>query len=114
MHTKKCNLLLFLHEMNYITWLREPRQSRYRILTDYIEPHDWCNQPDPLYYISARYNRAIESMVRNAPEQYLWLHRRWKSRPQFEQDGTPMPKRLRLQLESLPWLDETELETLIG
>jgi hypothetical protein len=25
------------NEMNYITWLREPRQSRYRILTDYIE-----------------------------------------------------------------------------
>lgn len=90
-------------------------QFKYEVsLTDYIEPHDWCNQPDPLYYISARYNRAIESMVRNAPEQYLWLHRRWKSRPQFEQDGTPMPKRLRLQLESLPWLDETELETLIG
>ena len=90
-------------------------QFKYEVsLTDYIEPHDWYNQPDPLYYITARYSRAIESMVRNAPEQYLWLHRRWKSRPQFEQDGTPMPKRLRLQLESLPWLDETELETLIG
>ena len=83
-------------------------------MTDYIEPHDWSEQPDPLYYITARYNRAIETMVRNAPEQYLWLHRRWKSRPQFEQNGFPMPKRLRSQLESLPWLDDQELQAIIG
>jgi len=90
-------------------------QFKYEIsMTDYIEPHDWSEQPDPLYYITARYNRAIETMVRNAPEQYLWLHRRWKSRPQFEQNGLPMPKRLRSQLESLPWLDDQELQAIIG
>lgn len=90
-------------------------QFKYEITcTDYIEPEDWSNQPDPLYYITARYNKAIETMVRNAPEQYLWLHRRWKTRPAFEQEGTPMPKRLRKQLEGLPWLEENDLETLIG
>ena len=90
-------------------------QFKYEITcTDYIEPEDWSNQPDPLYYITARYNKAIETMVRNAPEQYLWLHRRWKTRPAFELEGTPMPKRLRQQLEGLPWLEENDLETLIG
>ncbi len=90
-------------------------QFKYEVsMTDYIEPHDWHDQPDPLYYITARYNRAIETMVRDAPEQYLWLHRRWKSRPKFELDGSPMPKRLRSQLESLPWLGDEELQALIG
>ncbi len=90
-------------------------QFKYEIsMTDYIEPHDWQEQPDPLYYITARYNKAIETMVRNAPEQYLWLHRRWKSRPQFELEGSPMPNRLRRQLESLPWLKDQELQALIG
>ncbi|MBC8523655.1 lysophospholipid acyltransferase family protein [PVC group bacterium] len=82
-------------------------------ITDYIEPSDWCDRLDPLYYITARYNKAIETMVRNAPEQYLWLHRRWKSRPVFEREGKPMPKRLITQIESLPWLGDQELEALI-
>ncbi|MBD3670256.1 MAG: LpxL/LpxP family Kdo(2)-lipid IV(A) lauroyl/palmitoleoyl acyltransferase [Gammaproteobacteria bacterium] len=29
-------------------------------------------------------NRAIEEQVRRAPEQYLWLHRRFKTRPEGE------------------------------
>jgi len=31
-------------------------------------------------------NKAIEQQVRNAPEQYLWLHRRFKTRPPGEED----------------------------
>ncbi len=30
---------------------------------------------------TARINRAIEAMVREAPAQYLWVHKRFKSRP---------------------------------
>ncbi|NII12293.1 LpxL/LpxP family Kdo(2)-lipid IV(A) lauroyl/palmitoleoyl acyltransferase [Oleiagrimonas sp. C23AA] len=30
---------------------------------------------------TARVNRAIEQMVREAPEQYLWVHKRFKTRP---------------------------------
>ena len=29
----------------------------------------------------ARYNELLESYVRKYPEQYLWMHRRWKSTP---------------------------------
>ena len=36
---------------------------------------------------SARVNAAIEAMVREAPSQYLWLHRRFKRRP----PGVPSP-----------------------
>jgi Kdo2-lipid IVA lauroyltransferase/acyltransferase len=30
---------------------------------------------------SARVNAAIEAMVREAPSQYLWIHKRFKRRP---------------------------------
>lgn len=83
-------------------------------VTDYIEPDDWCDQADPLFYITARYNRAIEQMIRIAPEQYLWLHRRWKTRPQHETEGAPMPNRMIRQLESLPWMTDEELGSLKG
>ncbi len=36
-----------------------------------------------------RINEAIEQQVRAAPEQYLWLHRRFKSRPPGEKDLYP-------------------------
>ncbi len=33
---------------------------------------------------TAAMNRAIEEMVRKAPEQYLWVHKRFKTRPEGE------------------------------
>jgi KDO2-lipid IV(A) lauroyltransferase len=33
---------------------------------------------------TARVNLAIEQMVREAPEQYLWVHKRFKTRPEGE------------------------------
>jgi len=80
--------------------------------TDFIRPEEWAEQPDPLFYITARYNRAMELMIRRAPEQYLWLHRRWKSRPRYEREGQPMPKRLIAKLEQLPWMTQAELDRL--
>ncbi|MCP3903712.1 MAG: lysophospholipid acyltransferase family protein [Planctomycetes bacterium] len=83
-------------------------------ITDVIDPDDWEGQPDPLYYITARFNRAMEQMVRRAPEQYLWLHRRWKSRPKHERLGRPFPAVLRRRLEALPWMTQEELDRLVA
>jgi KDO2-lipid IV(A) lauroyltransferase len=33
---------------------------------------------------TARFTEAIERMVREYPDQYLWIHRRWKTRPPGE------------------------------
>ena len=89
-------------------------QFKYEVTsTDFITPEEWQQHDDPLFYITARYNHAIETMIRNAPEQYLWLHRRWKSRPSYEEKGKPMPKKVISQLESLPWLSDDDLARLI-
>lgn len=83
------------------------------ICTDLIQPHEWADQPDPLFYITARYNRAMERMVTNAPEQYLWVHRRWKSRPRHERLGRPMPAKLREKIQALPWMTDSEFERIM-
>lgn len=80
--------------------------------TDIIYPEQWKAQPDPLYYLTARYSRAIEAMVRIEPEQYLWIHRRWKSRPRHEREGKPLPESLRRYLLALPWMDEGSVRAL--
>lgn len=64
---------------------RLDERFRFKLATqDIIWPADWKNQPDPLIYITQRYTKAIEDFVREDPSQYLWLHRRWKSRPKGE------------------------------
>ena len=51
---------------------------------DIIYPEDWKSQDDPLRYITQRYTKAIEDIVRVDPGQYWWVHRRWKTRPKGE------------------------------
>jgi Kdo2-lipid IVA lauroyltransferase/acyltransferase len=83
---------------------------RYQVdVIDIILPEDWKGQPDPLFYVSARYRRALEQMVRRAPEQNLWLHRYWKSRPRHEQLGRPFPPALRDKIRALPWVTGEDL-----
>jgi len=87
---------------------------RYRIeVHDTIMAEDYEAQPDPLYYLTARYRRAIEKMILAAPEQYLWMHRIWKSRPRHERLNRPFPDSLRRKLENLPWMDQTQVEAVI-
>ncbi len=86
---------------------------RYEVrVNDVIEPADWANAEDPMLYIGARFNRALEFMVRQSPEQYLWVHRRWNSRPKYEREGNPMPERVAAKLAALPWMNSALLNEL--
>ena len=57
-----------------------------------IMPSDWQDRADELTWITKQFSQAIEEFVRVAPEQYLWIHRRWKSRPRNEkpEDAPPL------------------------
>ena len=50
-------------------------------LEDEIDPRDYADRPDALHAITQRYTAALEAMARRHPEQYFWLHRRWKHQP---------------------------------
>lgn len=94
--------------------LRE-QTFRYKIhVSDIILPEHWADQPDPTFYISARYRYAIERMVRENPSQHLWMHRYWKARPPHEIAGKPFPARLRAKIESLPWMTPDRVERLVA
>ncbi|HRX87200.1 MAG TPA: lysophospholipid acyltransferase family protein, partial [Phycisphaerae bacterium] len=53
-----------------------------------IHPAEWQNRDDPLRWVTQEFTNAMEASIRRAPEQYLWIHRRWKSRPKGEK---PLP-----------------------
>lgn len=79
---------------------------------DIFGPKDWSTHPDPLFYLTARYRRAIEKMIAAAPEQYLWMHRIWRSRPRHERLEKPFPDALRENLRLLPWMTDADLEQI--
>lgn len=108
---KSIGLLALTHEVPIVCgYVRRLEGFRYEMgTTDIIRPEDWVGRPDPLYYVTARYIRAIENMVRQFPEQYLWMHRRWRTRPRHERLGQPLPAALRQKIEDLPWVDDSLL-----
>ena len=55
---------------------------RYRVIAEeVILPEDYADRPDAAKAITQRFTAALERLVRRAPEQYFWLHRRWKHQP---------------------------------
>lgn len=49
-----------------------------------IQPEEWADQEDPLRWVTQAYTSALEALIAEDPGQYLWIHRRWKSRPKGE------------------------------
>jgi KDO2-lipid IV(A) lauroyltransferase len=65
--------------------VRIRRAFRYRLEVErIIRPEEWDSQDQPLQWITETFAAAMESAIRRHPEQYLWAHRRWKSRPKDE------------------------------
>jgi KDO2-lipid IV(A) lauroyltransferase len=66
----------------------------YRIAVNrIIQPEEWDAQREPLRWLTQEYARALEELIRRAPEQYLWIHRRWKTRPPEERAALAQQQR---------------------
>jgi KDO2-lipid IV(A) lauroyltransferase len=48
---------------------------------DVIDPNEYATDPNAVKAITQRYHDALARLVRRHPEQYFWLHRRWKTQP---------------------------------
>jgi KDO2-lipid IV(A) lauroyltransferase len=51
------------------------------IAEELILPEDYEKHPDPVTAITQRFTSTLERLIREVPEQYFWLHRRWKHQP---------------------------------
>lgn len=72
--------------------LRRGPDLRYDFyLHRYVPPPGLDHDGRRLHLLTA-YHRWIEEMIERAPEQYLWMHRRWKTRPIGETPGPHLPR----------------------
>ncbi len=68
--------------LGLVIW--DSKLKKYRLRFDRI---DWIKRADPEEEIAvntANFTRRIEQYIRRYPEQWLWVHRRWKTRPPGE------------------------------
>lgn len=58
-----------------------------RILYEYKGKSDFVNTAEAARVLTERWVSEMEKEVRKYPEQYFWVHRRWKTRPESERAG---------------------------
>ena len=50
-----------------------------------LRPEDYAGPPEAaIAKVAAYYTESVERMIRRYPEQWLWMHNRWKTRPPAE------------------------------
>ena len=57
---------------------------------DVIDPADYEKSPDAIRAITQRFTTGLETLIRQAPEQYFWVHRRWKHAPLVRAKKKPL------------------------
>jgi len=56
--------------------------SRHRlVIEDPMEMEEKSTKDETIRFNTERWSRLIESYVRKYPEQWVWMHRRWKTKP---------------------------------
>ena len=58
--------------------------SRYRVRAERIPVRSDLPADEAIAEITQQYTSILEERIREAPEQYFWQHRRWKTRPEPE------------------------------
>jgi KDO2-lipid IV(A) lauroyltransferase len=67
----------------FAVWNEE--KGRYSMINEKaIEPRDTGDRKKDIEETTAEFTAAIERVVRAYPEQWIWIHRRWKTRPPGE------------------------------
>ncbi|MDX2031795.1 MAG: lysophospholipid acyltransferase family protein [Blastocatellia bacterium] len=67
----------------YLLWDEAARIHRLHFEPP-IETIDTGNQKEDVVANTQRYAAALEAVIRRHPDQWLWIHRRWRTRPEGE------------------------------
>ena len=69
----------------YILW-DEAKQIHRLCFEPPVETINTGNPKDDIVTNTGRYANVLEAVIRRHPDQWLWIHRRWKTRPEGEAD----------------------------
>jgi KDO2-lipid IV(A) lauroyltransferase len=69
----------------FVPWDHSRQKFKVHILPPLSVKHTGDQQED-VRAMTADLSRAVENYIRRYPEQWLWIHKRWKTRPKGEPD----------------------------
>jgi KDO2-lipid IV(A) lauroyltransferase len=79
---KAVALLALEHKVPMVVTGTARLDGIYHVITaDVIFPEEYDGRPNAVKEMTQRFTTALEGLVRRHPEQYFWLHRRWKHQP---------------------------------
>ncbi len=67
----------------YMVW-DEAKQIHRLCFEPPLETVNTGNPKDDIVTNTARYTNVLEAVIRRHPDQWLWIHRRWRTRPEDE------------------------------
>jgi KDO2-lipid IV(A) lauroyltransferase len=70
--------IIYLHETS-------PKKGYYEVIAHIIEEHP---QKEDALAITKKYMHILEKQIQDYPSQWLWSHRRWKSKPPEDFEST--------------------------
>ena len=61
---------------------KQGHPSRYRVIIEPVSVEEGARGADVIRDLTQRHVSRLEARIREAPSQYFWQHRRWKTRPE--------------------------------
>lgn len=83
-------------------YARRIAPGRYRLIADPEVP--WISHPDPErenLLNTQHYSRIFDRVILEKPEDWFWLHRRWKRRPENEDETAKFLAELNAELDAI-------------
>jgi len=65
--------------LGLVIW--DPKLRKYRLRFDSVEWIHCQNPEEEILVNTAHFTRLLENYIRRFPDHWLWVHRRWKTRP---------------------------------
>jgi KDO2-lipid IV(A) lauroyltransferase len=65
--------------------------GRYRMIIQDPVPPPADRKPESMKQATQQYTRILEDMIRAHPEQWIWIHRRWRSQPESRAEAPATP-----------------------
>jgi KDO2-lipid IV(A) lauroyltransferase len=58
---------------------RSPTYRFEGVISDPIYPGEYASEKEEIFRLTGEMNRRMEAIIRSYPDQYLWMHNRWKT-----------------------------------
>lgn len=88
---KAVALLALEHNVPLVVMGMPKLDGKYHLWpVDVIDPAEYEKSPNPIKAITQRFTTDLEMLIRQAPQQYFWVHRRWKHAPPERRKKKPL------------------------